>query len=56
MKKEIDDNRYTVSVMFASDILKRNTDSVKCAMENDIFGSIPDDSMLDELEGLSDGE
>ena len=56
MKKEIDDNKYTVSVTFASDILKRNTDSVKCAMENDVFGSIPDDSMLDELEGLADGE
>ena len=56
MKKEIDDNKYNVSVTFASDILKRNTDSVKCAMENDVFGSIPDDSMLDELEGLTDGE
>ena len=51
MKKEIDDDNYNVSVTFASDILKRNTDSVKCAMENDVFGSIPDDSMLDELEG-----
>ena len=30
--------------------LKRNTDSVKCAMENDVFGSLPDDSLLDELE------
>lgn len=56
MKKEIDDDKYNVSVTFASDILKRNTDSVKCAMENDVFGSIPDDSMLDELEGLADGE
>ena len=56
MKKEIDDNKYNVSVTFASDILKRNTDSVKCAMENDVFGVVPDDSMLDELEGLTDGE
>lgn len=56
MKKEIEDDKYTVSVTFASDILKRNTDSVKCAMENDVFGSIPDDSMLDELEGMADGE
>ena len=56
MKKEIDDNNYNVSVTFASDILKRNTDSVKCAMENDVFGSIPDDSLLDELEGIVDGE
>lgn len=51
MKKEIEDGEYRVSVTFASELLKRNTDSVKCAMENDVFGSIPDDSLLDELEG-----
>ena len=50
MKKEIEDGEYKVSVTFASDYLKRNTDSVKCAMENDVFGSLPDDSLLDELE------
>ncbi len=49
MKKEIEDGEYKVSVTFASDYLKRNTDSVKCAMENDVFGSLPDDSLLDEL-------
>ena len=50
MKKEIDEGKYVVSVTFASDILKRNTDSVKCAMENDVFESLPDDSLLDDLE------
>lgn len=50
LKKEIEDGKYKVSVTFASDILKRNTDSVKCAMENDVFGSLPDDFLLDELE------
>lgn len=50
MRKEIDDGEYKVSVTFASDILKRNTDSVKCAMENDVFASLPDTSLLDELE------
>ena len=50
MKKEIEDGAYKVSVTFASEFLKRNTDSVKCAMENDVFGSLPDDSLLDELE------
>lgn len=50
LRKEIDAGRYKVSVTFASDILKRNTDSVKCALENDVFGSLPDDSLLDELE------
>ena len=50
LKKETDNGEYKVSAVFASDILKRNTDSVKCALENDVFGSIPDDHLLDELE------
>ena len=50
MRKEIDGTDYKVTVSFASDYLKRHTDSVKCAMENDIFGSLPDDSLLDDLE------
>lgn len=50
LRKEIEDGKYKVSVTFASDMLKRNTDSVKCAMENDMFESLPDDSLLDELE------
>ena len=50
MKNEIDEGKYMVSITFASDILKRNTDSIKCAMENDIFDSLPDDTLLDSLE------
>lgn len=50
LKKEVDDGEYKVSVVFASEILKRNTDSVRCALENDVFGSLPDDSLLDGLE------
>ena len=50
LKKEIDGGEYKVSVNFASDFLKRHTDSVKCAMENDVFGSLADDSLLDDLE------
>ena len=50
MRKEIDDTDYKVTDSFASDYLKRHTDSVKCAMENDVFGSLPDDSLLDDLE------
>ena len=50
LKKEKVGNRYEVSVRYASDYLKRNTDSVRCAVENDLFGSIPDDSLLDSLE------
>ena len=50
LKKQVEDDEYKVTVTFASDILKRNTDSVKCAMENDVFGSLSDDSLLDDLE------
>jgi ABC-type Mn2+/Zn2+ transport system ATPase subunit len=50
LKKEISDGEYRVTATFASDYLKRNTDSVKCAMENNVFGSLPDDSLLDDLE------
>lgn len=50
LRKEIDEEEYKVSVTFASEFLKRGTDSVKCAMENDVFGSLPDDYLLDELE------
>ena len=39
-----------ISVLYASDILKRNTDSIRCAAENDVFSSLPDDSLLDTLE------
>ena len=55
MKKEIDKGKYMVSVTFASEILKRNTDSIKCAMENDIFNSLPDDTLLDSLEVDANG-
>ena len=50
LRKEVDDGEYKVYATFASEILKRNTDSVRCALENDVFGSLPDDSLLDELE------
>lgn len=49
LRKRAEEN-YRVSVIFASEILKRNTDSVHCALENDMFDSIPDDSLLDALE------
>lgn len=36
--------------MYASDVLKRNTDSIRCAMQNDVFSSLPDESLLDSIE------
>lgn len=50
LRKKENQGEYDVSVMYASDILKRNTDSVRCAVENDVFSSLPDDSLLDTLE------
>lgn len=49
---------YVSSVIYASELLKRNTDSVRCAYENDLFSSLPDETLLDELalEGDSNGE
>lgn len=43
-------NPTTVMVRYASSILKRNTDSIRCAVENDVFSSLPDDSLLDMFE------
>ena len=50
LRKKIEDGECQVSVISASDILKRNTDNIRNAVENDVFGSLPDDSLLDELE------
>lgn len=50
LRKKKDKEDYRVSVMYASDILKRNTDSIRCAVENDVFSSLPDDSLLDTLD------
>ena len=50
LRRERDDTDYDISIIFASEVLKRNTDSVRSAVENDVFLSLPDDSLLDELE------
>jgi hypothetical protein len=50
LRKKLDDNKYRVTAISASEILKRNTDSLRSAVENDVFSSLPDDSLLDELE------
>ena len=48
--KHLEEGIYQVSAVSASDVLKRNTDSLRCAVENDVFASLPQDSLLDELE------
>jgi len=57
LRKNVDGDEVEVSVMYASEILKRNTDSIRCAVENDVFSSLPNDSLLDSLEkGWEDDE
>lgn len=50
LRKQLEEGTYEVSAISASDVLKRNTDSLRCAVENDMFASLPQDSLLDELE------
>lgn len=50
LRKQQEDGIYKVSAVSASEVLKRNTDSVRNAVENDVFASLPQDSLLDELE------
>ena len=50
LRKKVQEDNADISVIYASDILKRNTDSLRCAVENDVFSSLPDDSLLDTLE------
>lgn len=50
LRKHFEEGKYQVSAISASDVLKRNTDSLRCAVENDVFASLPQDSLLDELE------
>lgn len=49
MKKELVGDEYIISCISADTYLKRNTDSLKNAVENDLFSIIPDTSLLDEL-------
>lgn len=51
LRKKPDENgEYKISPVYASEYLKRNTDSIRSAVENDIFASLPDDSLLDQLD------
>ncbi len=50
LRKHFEDGVYKVSAISASEVLKRNTDSLRNAVENDMFASLPQDALLDELE------
>ena len=43
LRKHLEEGVYQVSAVSASDVLKRNTDSLRCAVENDVFASLPQD-------------
>lgn len=53
MKKN-PDNNYEISCINAADLLKRNTDSLRKAVENDLFSSLPSVDLIYELESLGD--
>ena len=48
LRNHLEEGVYQVSAVSASNVLKRNTDSLRCAVENDMFASLPQDSLLDE--------
>lgn len=50
LRKKATEEGYTVSAIPASSILKKNTDSVRIAVDNDMFGTLPDLSKLEELD------
>lgn len=50
LKKEMRDGRCEVAAIPASSLLKKNTDSVRGAVDNDMFGTLPDLSMLNALD------
>lgn len=50
LRKHLEEGVYQVSAVSASDVLKRNTDSLRCVVENDVFASLTQDSLLEELE------
>ena len=52
LKKENNENGITLKCLYASDYLKRNTDSLKNAVENDLFSTAPDLRFLFDIMNL----
>ena len=50
LRKEVVNGRSLVTAISASKFLKKNTDSVRSAMDNDMFGTLPDLSGLNALD------
>lgn len=52
LKKDINNNEEPIKCIYASDYLKRNTDSIKNAVENDLFSTAPSVEYIYEIEEL----
>ena len=49
LKKNVENKEKPIQCVYVSDFLKRNTDSLKSAVENDLFCTAPDLDRLYEL-------
>ena len=49
LKKEVEDEEMSIKCISAADYLKRNTDSLKNAFENDLFCTAPELDRLYEI-------
>lgn len=52
LRKRIYDDGQVISVVNAADYLKKNTDSLRNAVDNDLFSIVPNLECLDEIENL----
>lgn len=54
LRKKPENGKFKISAVSASDIMGENKESLRDAVENDMFSSIPDDSLLDDLEVVNE--
>ena len=52
LKKNIEDGKNYISCINANDFLKRNTDSLRQAVENDLFSTAPDVNLLFKIKDI----
>ena len=52
LKKNIENGKNYISCINANDFLKRNTDSLKQAVENDLFSTAPDVNLLFKIKDI----
>ena len=52
LRKNIDNEEVPIEAVYACDFLKRNTDSLRCAVENDLFLTAPAIDSIYEIEDM----